>query len=186
MTNASRTGGAAQAGGRAQARKPNANSKLRLLSDENQERIIDKLRSGTQAEAQSLVWQDFGIKCSRRSLTSFWSWYALRLQARQREERVNTLIEELKESHPEIPEDQLFNYGQSAFAMASLEGQDPETWVQIQKLQIRRSLLGLESRRISILEKKAAQLDALVAVRKSSTLTPEEREQRMKEIFGIV
>ena len=52
-------------------------------------------------------------------------------------------------------------------------------------LELKRRKLAIDERKVALLEKKAAQADAAQGVLADVSLTPEQREQRYKEIFGI-
>jgi hypothetical protein len=56
--------------------------------------------------------------------------------------------------------------------------------LEFAKLQSKRVDQQLDERRVVVLEKRSAQADAAEAVVKSE-LTPEEKQARMKEIFGL-
>ena len=53
------------------------------------------------------------------------------------------------------------------------------------KLKLQQQKLTNDSRRVALLEKKAAQADAAKEVTKSLDLTPEQRDEKLKEIFGL-
>lgn len=53
------------------------------------------------------------------------------------------------------------------------------------KLTLAQSRLDLDKRKVKILEAKAAQADAAAGVTANKHLTPEERQQKLKEIFGL-
>jgi hypothetical protein len=52
------------------------------------------------------------------------------------------------------------------------------------KAHLEQRKLGLQERRVKLLEKKAAQADATDKVLTEPMLSPEERERRIKEIYG--
>jgi hypothetical protein len=54
------------------------------------------------------------------------------------------------------------------------------------KAKLENRKLGLQERRVTLLEKKAAQADATDKVLTDAQLSPEERAQRIKEIYGRV
>lgn len=53
------------------------------------------------------------------------------------------------------------------------------------KVDLARERLSLDARKVKLLEAKAAQADAAEGVTRDPTLTPELREQKLKEIFGL-
>lgn len=58
------------------------------------------------------------------------------------------------------------------------------TVLEFAKLEAKQRDQSLAERRVELLEKKAAQSDATEKVLSDAELTPEQREQRIKEIYG--
>jgi hypothetical protein len=55
----------------------------------------------------------------------------------------------------------------------------------MRELRLRAEELELAARRVALLEEKASQAKAAEQAAQSRRLTPEEREQRLKEIFDL-
>lgn len=169
-----------------QQRKTRPDSPLRNLPEDRQAAII-AMMEGPQnksfAEIKKHLASD-GLRVSENALSEFRSWYLLRRQFKEAEQSTDTLVELLKLDMPELSEEKLFRYGQLIFSQMALKTQDPAVWTETQKLNLKKEEQRLQERRIAILEKKAAQADAARDVA-TSKLTPEEKEQRMKSIFGL-
>jgi hypothetical protein len=133
---------------------------------------------------------EFDIQITEQYLSKWKQKYEEQQQLREEyqaaEEKRQLAVQERRKTHPEETEGQLFEFGQQIFADAALTNKDPETWVKIQRLRLDEKKMGLEGRRLQLLERKAAQAEAAMeVVENKSQLTPEQREQKLKQIFGM-
>jgi len=64
------------------------------------------------------------------------------------------------------------------------EGMKQRAALEQQKLADKQKALELDERRVALLEKKASQAEQTDQVLSDAALTPEQREQRIKEIYG--
>ncbi|MDD2763477.1 MAG: hypothetical protein PHE83_05825 [Opitutaceae bacterium] len=80
--------------------------------------------------------------------------------------------------------DKISRLGQVGFEMMALRNQNLEGYAMLKKLRLKEAEQKLVERRVAILEKKAAQADAAKQVTDEPDLTPEERLQRYRQIFG--
>ena len=69
-------------------------------------------------------------------------------------------------------------------SLLELIGNSFKAVLTAEKLKLQRAQVQLDERRVSLLEKKAAQADATEKVLTDAELTPEERAARIKEIYG--
>lgn len=165
-------------------RKPRADSVLKTLSPARQERIVDHALGHTLAE--TVAWlRDDGLKTSSAALSEFLSWYRLRQRLSRNQSVVETLLTDLRRDNPKIDPDELFKIGQSFFSALAIEQQDPDAWARTIRTDQRAQALELEARRVSVLEQKASQADQAAAVTGDTSLTPEQKQQKFREIFGI-
>lgn len=162
-------------------KKPRSDSPLKTLPEARQADIAEYLAAHSLAETVAWLKED-GIKTSIASLSEFGSWYALRRQLSRNEQTVETLLAEYVKSDPNLSPEKIQAMGQAFFSAMSLAQQDPESWVQVQKLNLQRAAMELDQRRVVLLEKKAAQLDQVKQVVESK-LSPEEQKKRLKEIL---
>lgn len=162
-------------------KKPRADSVLKTLPRERQSVIAEHMRNHTIDETHAWL-KDDGLKTSRTALSEFFCWYALQQQLSRNETTVEALLADLSESNPEWSPDQIQQAGQSFFTALALQQQDPKQWLMAQSLAIKREQLSLDSRKVALMEKKAAAFDQAKAVVQSQ-LTPEEQNARLKEIL---
>lgn len=161
--------------------KPRSDSILKTLPPERQADIAEYLAQHSLAETAAWLKAD-GLKTSRSSLSEFGSWYQLRQQLNHNASTVETLLEELKRGNPGLSPEQLDQAGQLFFTTLAIEQRDSLSWSRVQADKRAQMKAQLESRRLVILEKKAAQLDQVAEV-VSQQLSPEEQKARLKEIL---
>lgn len=75
---------------------------------------------------------------------------------------------------------------QKVFEWATDEQADPKLLATFYKLMLDTQAQQMDARKLAMLERKAAAADAAEAAAQDSALTPEERVQRIREIFGII
>jgi hypothetical protein len=164
-------------------RKPRSDSALKTLTPARQQAIAD--HAATHSLTDTVAWlRDDGVTTSVAALSNFLSWYHLEQRLSRNQTVVETLITDIHRQHPKLPQDQLFDIGQSFFSALAIETQDPRVWVGTQRLAQRQQQIHLDERRITLLEEQAAKAAAAEAVT-TSDLTPEAKQQRMREIFGL-
>lgn len=164
--------------------KVRSDSKLKTLPEERQAQIAEMLRASSLEEVKAQLAQD-GLDTSVASLSEFYSWYHMRRQYQQTEDTVQAMLDILKQEKPEISDQQIFNYGQQVFSVLALKEGDNENWARIQRLHLRSQHERLLERRVRLLEKQAEQNDRAKTTLVDADLTPEQRDRKLKEIFGI-
>ena len=165
-------------------KKPRSDSRLKNLPAEKQQSIIEALKAGTVAEVRDQLRRD-GIRTTASSLSEFWHWWHLREQHRQNERDVQQMVDLLRQEQPDLSEERLFDYGQQLFSLLSIKSQDPKVWQKVQKLNLDRQRMSLDRDRFELLKHKAEQAEAAEREIGNDRLTPEEKEQRIRAIFGL-
>lgn len=165
-------------------RKPRSDSALKTLPEEKQAEIGQLLASRSLTDVRSVLLEQ-GITTSEAALSEFWSWWQLRAALRRREDRVGELVERMKEDVPAIPEDRLFELGQSLFGALSIAEEDGRTWVNTQRLRLERERLEIDRRKVALLEQKLRNVQAEVTRAKDGGLTPETL-QRIEEAAKLL
>ena len=97
---------------------------------------------------------------------------------------METLQEDFKQRNPQATAAELSAIGQSFFAALALNQQDAEAWVQVQNLNLKTEQISLDREKLEFLKAKAAQAEQTDKVLSDAELTPEQRAQRIKEIYG--
>lgn len=175
--------------------KPRSDNKLASLPPAQKAQLRTWLIDENRAyeEVVPLVREHFGVRTSTGALSKFYRTHCFSLRSSQAREFAEQVEGELRSQGPaKFDEATLALVRQKAFERAySREGSIDELAILAKiladssKLELKRQELGLTERRVKLLEQKAAQADAAEAVTRSTTLTPTEREAKLKEIFGL-
>ena len=167
-------------------RKTRSDAALLTLDSEVQQELFEELRAG-MSYRQALLWveREHGVKSSMGAMHHFW-------QVRAKEYSENRImkavvaaqdIEEL--AHEQLPmiTDATMNALTQAAFEAALSADSKKTKV-FMDIVLKANAQQLECRKVAIQEKRLELLDQAEAVVKEEH-TPEEREKKLKEIFGI-
>lgn len=160
---------------------------LKNLPAERQEQVYEKLGEKTLREVRAWLAED-GLKVSLQTISEFRSWYASRLQAQLREQRVLNYMEVLRKQSPELSEEKLAQYGASVFNLQAIEEQDPKLFLAIQTAQHKAQMdrLKLEQRERQIQQRQEGlELEKARFQRETAELFLKwAADQRAKEIAG--
>lgn len=120
---------------------PRADAKLKRLSEPVQARIWEMLQQPGCKQSDVLKWikDECDVRSSAAALSDFLSWYAARQEARSNEARVSAFLDEERNLHPELTDEQLFERGQRAFSLLAIARQDAKEWTTVQKVGIDKS-----------------------------------------------
>lgn len=175
----------------ANIKKPRADSKLKNLPDHIQEGFWLLLHP-TDAEVKPYTLEDLGgeiydkhqLSVSISTLSEWHSWYALKRRMEAAAARANQTSIELAKNSDLTPED-IERVAQTVFTAETLEAGNVKGYVALAKLRIASRALDHDARKLAILEAKAAKADKAEEVAKNASITSEEKQARMKEIFGF-
>ena len=137
------------------------------------------------AGAAGRVKQEFGRSPSVTALSNWYQTWPLQrafLTAGSVAERIKEAARDLP--NLDIKPEQVEQLGQTAFMIDALSRMDRDTFFEARRSSQRDRELAQVERRIVLLEKKAAQADAAENIARSE-LTPEEKQAKMREIFGL-
>ena len=126
----------------------------------------------------------YQVSCSMGALSNFYKWLRLKRRMEEAKSRSQQVVEELARDG-RMSTEELMEAGQMVFASETLDNGNVKAFVQLLKIRNDSKRLEQESRRIALLEKKAALLDEAKTVSDDDALTPEEKAQRMKQIFRM-
>lgn len=174
-------------------RKTRSDSKLLNLPEEQQAQLADWLLGGMPYhEAKAIVAkpapEGFGVSVSINAFSGFWQTVCapMMLQRRSRAVRTADLIaEEIDKAPGRLDSATIDLLKQQAFELASSPQARPRDVKALFSLVLKARDQELVERRIRLLETKAAQADQAEQVVRNEVLSPEEKAQRFKEIFGI-
>ena len=173
--------------------KVNVRAVLHNLPAKTQTAIMDYLEGNPQKGLKShtyketLAWlKESGIKTWARSLYTFRGWFHMQEQLLANAAVTESLIEVwrkegwIKTAKMEAALTQIF------FNRLALQQQDLTSWRLMQQMNLGKEKVALDERKVQLdLQKYKDQTDKTKAAVSSPELTPEEKEARIKEIFGI-
>lgn len=139
----------------------------------------------------------YGFPVSLSTLSIFYAWFELKVRMDAKTDAADQLMEELAKSK-NFSTAQIKEAGQRLFMtegivkvqpkvfFAAVEMQQNDERLQQgkQKIEISKEVVELDRKKLALLERKAAQADQAKDVAMNGAMTAEEKQARMKEIFG--
>lgn len=137
-------------------KKPRADALLKNLPVERQDEIWSRLTvktadwPDTSYQAVKKWLADDGLKVSQNALFEFFSWYPLRLQAREDEQTTDAIKKNLKEEVQNITEEELDAFGQKTFGLLAIRHKDLDGFVTVRSA---RTKALLEAKKLKLRER---------------------------------
>lgn len=165
---------------------------LKQLPREVQDRIAGWCREDGYESARQRCLAELGVETWESSLCSFYRWHSLRAEF-ERATATADAASELMRGFDPADAARAEAFGQFVFTQAAVAAQDPKVYVALESLrldketaakraEIEEKKLALAERRVAVMEQKLAKLKGAL---EDGGLTAEERERRMKEVFGL-
>ncbi len=163
-------------------KKLRADSTFARLSDEQLAQVDDMLLGGTSYEDVRAFMAECGLTCSHTSVADYYHTHILpRKWARQQR-----LARELNAVDTTGLDDATLDAVRArTMELAITPGSEVKHIKALYELVIKAHAQRLDERRVVMLEKKPAAADAAADAVKDKTLSPAEKEARIKEIFGL-
>jgi len=146
----------------------------------------------TYDAARERVRMDFGVETSNRALSVFFARECFADRFREAGEFADRVAAELAACPDKFDEATISLLKQKAFERAvARDGDLKELQIlagilgDTAKLRIKQQEVELAGRRVVLLEKKAEQADAAESITRDESLTPEQREKKMRSLFSI-
>jgi len=171
--------------------KPRGNAKIKTLPDEVQAEIYQHLKGHTYAQTSQWLLGNRGLTVAHNTLSRFWHWYPISTWVREGAEGADALDESARKNIRESKRarEARRERAQLAFENHLLTGHDLQAYLELRKFelgsQLAQAKLALESRRTALKEKAAAARERAQAPDPPANLTPQEKEARIKAVFGI-
>lgn len=167
------------------SKKPRGDSKLKTLPPAVQAELFVQCRGkGGYEAARAWLLAEHGVSTSAGSLSAFFGWYPFSLSATA--SYAQQFEAELKKL-PALAADaaQLSQLSQLGFEMLAMRTNDLEGYATLKKIRLKEHEQSLAERRVKLLEQKAAQAEAAEGVTRDESLTPAQKEARMRQIFRM-
>ncbi len=172
-------------------RKPRSDSVLKTLHPERQLQIWKWLSGDPETSEPPLSQKQtvgrikavLGFDTSAASLSEFYAWYPFR----QELEEAASLKDEITEylaSNPDVDLDaeQVSKVSQIIWEKRAAQSKDSKLFIELRKLRQKDRDQSAVDRRLNLLEEQAAKAKEIAGDEK---LTPEERERKIKQFFGV-
>jgi hypothetical protein len=145
-------------------RKINSTAVLKNLPADRQAELLEHYESHKGADTAEWLAKE-GIKAKPTMLSRWYSWYVTKRNFEELESNIVDQLLLLRRQNPKITREDLDELGEFLFNAIAITRKDLKTWLELQKHK----------------DQKAKTAKVI----QDTGLTPEEQEQRMKEIFGI-
>lgn len=168
--------------------KARGDSKLDQLPEDRRVELREGLLAGwTYAKAQDWLWIECGVRASLSSFTPFYRRHVEPVLREQKEFAALSArtIEKLAKESDAFDAAAISELKAYAFELMRRPDGDPEEKRKWLETLIKAQAGARDDRKIALLEKKAAQADEAQRVTGDHKLTPAEKQERMKQIFGM-
>lgn len=169
-------------------RKVPPRSRLKTMTAASQEDLALYLSNHTLAEASEYLQQHYKtgrVGTSAACISRWFAWYRRVQRFETNSATIEALIELDKRKDPSLTEQALFERGQRMFSAMAIDQEDADAWQKIQILRLKAAESKRDERKLVILEKRAAQAEAAEAAVRDVNLTPEQKQERIRQIFGL-
>lgn len=168
------------------SRKPNSNSVLKSLPQAKRKEIFERFQNTDWRELLHQLKAE-GIETSKTALYDFRSWYEALQPILEANDFARKFAEALAaDKSLELDPARINRVAQTAFEMQSVQQQNPTLFVELQRLRVQQDANAVKrdalAQRVREYEEKVDQAEE---VTKNAALTPEQKEIRYREIFGL-
>ena len=170
-------------------RRPRSDSALMSLPDDRQRELFDFCdghRKDGLRKIRELLKDEQGVEVSLGTLSNWLNWYSLRSKLANVSEMADSVARILKETPGlDLDDAKIMRAAQAFFEAKAMQENDAGTYVRLAGVRRGTAELKLKAKKLDLEERKLRQAEAAEQVTKSTTLTPEEKEIRYREIFGL-
>ena len=170
-------------------RRPRSDSALMSLPDDRQRELFDfcdGLRTEGLRAIREKLDAEKGVKVSLSTLSNWLNWFSMRSRFSMVAETSDFIARIMKETPGlKIEDEQVMKAAEAYFTAKSLKESDCDTYVKMMGVRKGTAEIRIKERRLTLEEKKARQAEAAKEVTKDASLSPEEKEMRYREIFGL-
>jgi hypothetical protein len=169
-------------------RKPRSDSKLLNLTEEQKDEILDLMETGqSYKDLSGAIEKEFGVRSSPAALSYFYSQEKAKRVVKQRLQSLSVaheISEEAKKRPSLFDAAMIERISQLAFELSIAPKADPDVVKQFFYMVLKARDQEIQSRKLTLLEEKANQADQAKKTLGDGKLTPEQKQTRLKQIFG--
>lgn len=169
-------------------RKPRGDAILKTLPKERQAEIAEHANTHTLVETCAWLRAD-GLPVGKSALSEWLAWWSWQQRFKLVEADALHFMEQMRSRRPDLSEEQVEQFGNDFFQLQAIKLGDPKTFLAFRNARARASVenrkLALAERRVVLLERRADQADQAEKVTRDTGLSPEEKQQEYRRIFGM-
>jgi hypothetical protein len=171
-------------------RKPRANCLLKNLAPARQQALYEFMEGvGNEkghSYAECIAWlAKDGLETSRSKLSDWRSWYSLRLCFQLCRDITTALMEDDKKPDQKYSDEDIQRKGDRIFSLLALKASDDKAWSRVRRVQVSQQAVTATEKKLELEYTKYADQRAKIKVVESDTvMTPEEKEERIRQILG--
>jgi hypothetical protein len=168
-------------------RKPRSDAWHAGLTVQQQARAFEQCTKLGLVEAAAVIARECGLSRtpSPTALSNWWSEWPLRKAFLDFGNVAEAAKQMLRDTPSlDLDTDQIEAVGQAVFTAAAVQARDPEAFATVRKLRQKDAEIALDRDRFELLKRKADQAEQAEGVTRSD-LTPEAKQSRYREIFGL-
>lgn len=164
-------------------KKPRSDSILKTLHPKAQLELFQFLQANSYDSAIPFAKEKFGVDASRTSLFKFFSWYPFSRQLEEFEDLISQTRKTIAD-RPELDLDseQVSKAGQAIFENLAARTQDPKLFIALRRLRQKDRDQAATERKLKLIEAREEKAKKVV---NNDKLSPPERQQKLREIFGM-
>jgi hypothetical protein len=165
---------------------PETPSSLQTLTRDQQAQIAEWIEKSGMQSACDKAREQFKINATLEEMGDFHAWHHVARHLARAVEMARWVRETISKS-PEykLEDDTVSLVSQVTFEMQALTKQDEDLFIDLRKLRQKDRDLELETRKLAIHEGKAKGAEVDPEEEAARKMTREDRERRLREIFGL-
>jgi hypothetical protein len=171
-------------------RKPRATAVLKGLAPDHQQDLFEYMEGVGDEKGHSyakcLTWlAASGVKSSNSQLSNWRDWYWRRLRFQWCRELTVQMLEDDRIAGQKYTDEDIERKGNRTFNLLAIKTFDDKAWARHQTLAVRRQAVAAIERKLEFeIEKYQNQRAETKEVESDPKMTPEEKEERIRQIMG--
>lgn len=165
-------------------KKLRSDSKFARLTEDARDELAELMLSGKSSLEDIAAWmrEEHGISVSCQSISEYYRRHVLPTKWR----RMNRVAAALNRVDDKVVTDAAHRaVAQRVFDLSTDPAADPHLLSEFYKLMLAGQRQAVDERKLSLLEARARAADEAEAAIHDTSLTPEEREKAIRQIFGL-
>ncbi len=171
-------------------RKPHGDSVLKGRSPARQQALFEYMegfadeKGHTYKECVEWLKSD-GLETNKSQLCTWRKWYLIRTRLDWNHDLTSMLVEDDKMQNQKYTDAAIQRKGNHIFSVLAIQTCDDKAWSRVRSLQVRQQAVAAIERRLELeITKYEDQRARTKAVAADPIMTPEQKEERIRQILG--